>query len=324
MRVVLSSGLERGMVTTAMNDAERRAILEICLFAAFADGGKSDLERGEIQRVAESVGGAVNLAELYHGVLLGKRTPEQAAAALTDPGQRAFAYEMAVSVIDADDERSPGETAFLERLRGALQLGAAVTAPANAASAAAHAVPLQPAADGTLEPVDEAAIDKMVLNYAILNGALELLPQSLATAAIIPLQMKMVYRVGKRYGYTLDRGHIRDFLATAGVGMTSQIVESYARRLVGGLAGQLLGGLGRAVAGTASGAAFTFASTYALGHLAKRYYAGGRRFETAVLRDTYQKLLAEGRGMFEAHGPAIRDRARGLDAAQIAQLVRQQ
>ncbi len=32
----------------------------------------------------------------------------------------------------------------------------------------------------------------MVSNYAILNGALELLPESLATLAIAPLQMKMV------------------------------------------------------------------------------------------------------------------------------------
>ena len=59
----------------------------------------------------------------------------------------------------------------------------------------------------------------MILNYAILNGALELLPESLATMAIIPLQMKMVYRIGKTYGFELDRGHIKDFLATAGVGI---------------------------------------------------------------------------------------------------------
>ncbi len=36
--------------------------------------------------------------------------------------------------------------------------------------------------------------------------------------------MKMVYRIGKSYGFDLDRGHIKDFLATAGVGMASQYV----------------------------------------------------------------------------------------------------
>ena len=49
----------------------------------------------------------------------------------------------------------------------------------------------------------------MILNYSILNGALELLPQSMASMAIIPLQMKMVYRIGKEHGYELDRATSR-------------------------------------------------------------------------------------------------------------------
>jgi uncharacterized protein (DUF697 family) len=91
--------------------------------------------------------------------------------------------------------------------------------------------------------------------------------------------MRMVYRIGHRYDYTLDRGHIRDFLATAGVGLASLAVESLARLFLGGLVGQLLGGVG-------TGAAFAFAGTYAIGQLANRYYAGGRKMDTAVLRDT--------------------------------------
>ena len=39
--------------------------------------------------------------------------------------------------------------------------------------------------------VNEAELDKSILNYSILNGALELLPQSWASVAIIPLQVKM-------------------------------------------------------------------------------------------------------------------------------------
>ena len=53
-------------------------------------------------------------------------------------------------------------------------------------------------------PADEQ--DRVILNYAILNGALELLPDSLASMAIISLQMKMMYRIGKSYGFDLDRG----------------------------------------------------------------------------------------------------------------------
>ena len=44
-----------------------------------------------------------------------------------------------------------------------------------------------------------------------------------------------VARIGLAHGYELDRGHIKDFLAAAGVGMTGQYVEQFGRRLIGGL-----------------------------------------------------------------------------------------
>ena len=83
------------------------------------------------------------------------------------------------------------------------------------------------------------------MNASIVNGALELLPESLSTMAIIPLQMKLVYRIGQAYGYELDRGHIKDFLATAGVGMTSQFLEQAGRKLLGGFLGKMGGGMAR-------------------------------------------------------------------------------
>jgi len=71
--------------------------------------------------------------------------------------------------------------------------------------------------------------------------------------AILPLQIKLVYGIGKAYGYELDRGHIKDFAATLGVGLTGQFVEQIGRKLIGGLfrqvGGGLLGGLGRTADG---------------------------------------------------------------------------
>jgi uncharacterized protein (DUF697 family) len=109
----------------------------------------------------------------------------------------------------------------------------------------------------------------MMLKYAILNGALESLPQPIATMAIIPLQMKRVYRIGRLYGYALDRGHIREFLGVVGVGMTSQVVETFARRLLTGFAKKVLGKIGGHVADVAAGSAYSFTSTYALGQPAE-------------------------------------------------------
>ena len=61
--------------------------------------------------------------------------------------------------------------------------------------------------------VAEGELDKSILNYALLNGALELLPQSWASMAIIPLQIKMVYGIGQAHGVALDQGHIKEFIA---------------------------------------------------------------------------------------------------------------
>jgi hypothetical protein len=59
--------------------------------------------------------------------------------------------------------------------------------------------------------------------------------------------MRLVYRIGQAYGYELDSGHVKDFLATVGVGLTSQYLEQAGRKLLGGLLGRVAGGLGRGI-----------------------------------------------------------------------------
>jgi len=295
-----------------MNNAEQKAILTICLMAAFADGSKDEREREQIKRNSESLapGAEIDLPEIYQDVLLKRRTLEDAAAELKDGEIRQLAYEMAVCVCDADGAQNENETAFLARLRAALDLGTEST----------RAFELAAAADGP-PAVDTAALDKMILNASILNGALELLPQSLASMAILPLQMKMVYGIGKAYGYELDRGHIKDFAATLGVGLTGQFIEQIGRKLIGGLfkqvGGRLLGGLGR----TAVGSAFSFATTYALGQVAKQYYAGGRTLDASQLKQVFASLLERGKSLQARHAGEIKDKARTIDVKRIAGLV---
>jgi len=132
----------------------------------------------------------------------------------------------------------------------------------------------------------------------------------------------MVYRIGKAYGNELDQGHIKEFLATVGVGLTSQYLEQFGRKLLGGLlgkvAGRTVGGIGRA----ATGVALSFATTYALGHVAKRYYAGGRQMSTRLLQDSFQQLLGPAKQMQSQYLPQIQQKAGSLDAGQIMAMVR--
>ena len=305
-----------------MTEQETRAILSICLMAAFADGTKDEREREQVRRVAATLtgDGATDLTAVSRDVLLKQTAVEESAAALGSPELRQLAYEMAVGVCDADEARSAAEIEFLDRLRGALNLSASAIEPFHAQADALAAEPVTVA--GAAVSPQAAELDRMILNYSILNGALELLPQTLATMAIIPLQMKMVYRIGKAHGYELDRGHIKDFLATVGVGLSSQYLERFGRRLAGGLFGTLGGSLGRRLGSTAAGSAFSFATTYALGQVAKTYYAGGRTLDAQRLRESFAALLGEAKTIEARYLPEIRERARTIKPAALLDLVR--
>lgn len=319
-----------------MNPEQTRALLTIALMAAFADGHQDAREREHVRRIAESLSreAGADFITLYQDVLLRRVKLEDATAALDAPELRQLAYETAVGVCDADGHHSADETAFLERLAALLGLDAG---RAHALVDEADALADAPV-DGALPPLpadlpapppaatapapDQAELDRMILNASILNGALELLPQSLASWAIIPLQTRLVYRVGKAHGYELDRGHITDFLATIGVGLTSQYVEQFGRKLVGGLLGKVLGKTGRAIGSAATGSAFSFASTWALGQVAKRYYGGGRKLDSASLKQMFAGLVDEARGLQSRYQPQIEERARTLDLKQITAQLR--
>jgi uncharacterized protein (DUF697 family)/tellurite resistance protein len=333
-----------------MHTAEQKSILTIALLAAFADGSKGDAERAEVRRVAESLAAPeLNLAALYQDVLLKRVGLASAVAGLSSPELRQLAFELAVGVCDADGLRNEQETRFLAELGQALglsqpqmaepaatadalatvpldELPGAVPAAAAAATAATATATATAAAPGPVVAAvparSDAELDQTILNYSILNGALELLPQSMASMAIIPLQMKMVYRIGKAHGYELDRGHIKDLLATLGVGLTGQYLEDIGRKLVGGLLGRAAGRMAGSLARGATGVAFSFATTYALGHVAKRYYAGGRTMSTQMLKDAYGSMVGQARGLQSQYMPQIEQQARTVDVGKIVQMVR--
>jgi len=317
-----------------MTAQEQQAILAIAIHAAFADGAKDEREREEVRRVAENLAdasGAPDLKRMYQDVLLKRMTLAAATAMLADAGQRQFAYEMAVCVCEADGRLAEAERRFLDELKRLLALPASETdliegevdqlvdqtefvPPAQA--------PQPVAAPVTPTVVADAEQDKSILNHALLAGALELLPQSWASMAIIPLQIKMVYGIGKAHGVTLDQGHIKEFIAAAGVGLTSQYLEQFGRKLLGGLLGKAAGKTFGKIGGAATGMAFSFASTYALGQVARRYYAGGRQMSTELLRETFQSLLGPAKQLQTQYLPQIQQKAATLDAGQVMALMR--
>ena len=336
-----------------MNPQDIRPILTIALMAAFADGLKDERERAEVKRVADALGTEANLdlPTLYREVLLEKPDLAQVAGALSSPEARQFAFEMALGVCDADGAQGPEERDFIGRLSRALGLDAAAASaasrqadavaeagfgaksyqpsehtPAGAGASTSDAATVDTSAvSGTVtgrSSMTDAESDALILKAAITNAALEILPESLASMAIIPLQVRLVYRIGKAHGYPMDAGQARDFLATVGVGLTGQYLEQFGRKLLGGLLGGIGGGLGRSIGRQAASSGMSFATTYALGRVAQRYYASGRSIDAATLKQTFLSMLDEAKRLAPRYQDQIEQMSGRIDTRSLASLIK--
>lgn len=289
-------------------------LLAICVLAAVADGSKSDLEREEIRALAAELGTEAP-GSLARRVFTGQLTLANAAAMIPLKSDRLLAYEMAYAVCEADAVLAQGETVFLAELRKVLDLSDVVV---GSVENEVEAVALSPASQA-LEGAPE--VDRMILKYAVLNGALELLPSSLSTAAIVPLQIKMVYRIGEIHGFRLDRRQIAELLGAAGLGLGAQLLEGFARKLAGRAGRSFAGKLGQSAGDAAAGSLVTFAATYAFGHVAREYYGSGRRFSSGQLREMFGRFRIKAAEIHEQHLPEIQKSVGELTPSRIFELV---
>jgi uncharacterized protein (DUF697 family)/tellurite resistance protein len=314
-----------------MNPQETRSVLTIALMAAFADGLKDDRERAAVKRVAESLGAdaGVDLPALYAQVLTAKPDLATIAGELKAPELRQLAYELAVGICEADGSRGPAESEFLARLAGVLGLPANVTGNVHgtadelreASVAAGVAAPVSGTVLGK-PGIPDAEMDELILKASITNAALELLPESIASMAIIPLQLRLVYRIGRSYGYEMDTSNAKDFIATLGVGLTGQYLEQFGRKLLGGLLGGLGGGIGRTIGRQAASSGMTFATTYAIGRVAQRYYAAGRTMDPASLKQAFLAMLEEAKGLAPRYQGRIEQLSSTMDTRSLASLIK--
>jgi len=319
------------MSSTTLSDAQVNSFLSIAFTAAFSDGAMDEREREQLHQLAKRLAG-----ERFDAAALDRHTlaerPSLAAMVLPldTPESRRQAYELAVAVCDADGAHGEREAAFLRDLASALGLpgGTAAKVVADAGAIASAAAPNRvsgsanaQAMQGRLVP-DAAEIDKRILDASITNAALELLPETLASMAILPLQVRLVYKIGEAYGYELDQGHIKEFIAALGVGLTGQYLEQFGRKLLGGLLGSVLGGMGRAAGKQAASSGMAFATTWALGNIAKQYYAAGRTLDTAKLKAAFSPLVAQGQDMMTRYGGPIAEKARTIDVRNLPALIK--
>jgi len=311
-----------------LSQPETESILTLCLIASFADGDKHVSEHEQFKKITESLSNEkLDISGLYRKVLLNKPDIAEVAARLESPAARLLAYEMAVCVCDADDVCNAAEQKFLDELRSALALPDSTARPIEAEATALATQPITSpeAADAPVQaqaPALAQETDGMIMRYAIVGGALELLPQTMATLAIIPMQIKMVYRIGSQSGITLDRKSIVELMAALGIGMASQVVEGFARRLTRSLGKSLGGKMGGKIGDAVGGMITTFGTTYALGQIAKMYYHGGRSLSMESLKAKYPPLLSEGKALAEKYSSQITQKSQQLNGASMATLLK--
>jgi uncharacterized protein (DUF697 family)/tellurite resistance protein len=305
-----------------MNETDKRPIVTIALMAALADGDASPEEQAQLREAMNRLG-ITDSEGLAQAARTGHLDLEQVVKSLSDDAARAYAYELALVVCNAGGPANDREQAFLKELRGALGLG--VTAVAQLEKDAAALASAAPATSGTSAGgTADPDLEQMILQQAMLAGAVELLPDRLANLVILPLQLRLVYQIGRKYGQQLDVNQIKDLAGTLGIGAAAQAIEGVVSKLVRGLAGGLLGGLIGGAGGIAAGAAVTFSATYALGHVAQRYYAQNRTLSPADLRELFQKFQDDARGIFPRVQNEIQSRAKTLNLPNLLAAIRGQ
>jgi len=301
-----------------MNTTDHAPLIAIAMLAARADGRIDSTEQKAVDAVVARIGNP-DVTRLARQVAAGQLRVADLASRLSDDEARRVAYEGALAICNSDGVTNASELAFLEELRTALGLSAASVAEAGKTADALAGAPVAEVHAGT---PPAGPLDEFVLQQAMLTGALEILPDRLATIAILPLQLRLVYQIGQRHGQKLDVNQVKDLAATLGLGAVAQGMESVVQKIAGGLAGGLLGGLIGGATRVATGAVITFAATYALGHVADQYYRQGRSLSANDLRALFDRFQQEAKTIYPRVEQQIRAQSSTLNLQSLLQGLR--
>ena len=296
-----------------MNTTDHAPLIAIAMLAARADGSTGSAEQRAVDAVVARIGNP-DVTKLAEQVAAGQLRVADLASRLSDDEAKRTAYEGALAICNADGVANDAELKFLEELRAALGLSADAVAELGRTAGALAGTPVTEVHSGT---PPGGALDEFILQQAMLTGALEILPDRLATIAILPLQLRLVYQIGQRHGQKLNVAQVKDLAATLGLGAAAQGMESVVMKLVGGLTGGLLGGLVGGATRVATGAVITFAATYALGHVADQYYAQGRRLSANDLRAMFDRFQQDAKTIYPKVEQQIRTQSRSLNLGSL-------
>lgn len=290
----------------AVTEQEVMASFRMLVCVARADGKMSDEERATLESAMSGV-------PMPKGMTVQTLLDEDAnldglLKQIQSPEAREQAYQAAQSLANIDGFCSPEEAKLLERIKAALQIPDEKVTLTKRILGEAKDTFLPSNIQAIADPVRrKKEIDEDILKYSILNAVLGAFPVPLVDIAVnlasIAVQLKMVRDIGQYHGHQVTRDSAKSLLAGLGASGGARIAVISLCKFV-------------PLWGSAVGAVGNFASTWAVGRIADRWFAGGCKDDMAVLRDAFKQAEKDGKKEYEKN----RSRVEAQKAENAAKL----
>ncbi|HVK73372.1 MAG TPA: DUF533 domain-containing protein [Kofleriaceae bacterium] len=289
------------------NTNECRACLRALVAVAKADGTITAEERESLAAALDTLPDAGELQPFLDE----KIDFDKVLAEVTSAEARDQLWLSAYSMIHADGTATPSEQALLDKLRATFGIDdAKVTSTKRLLDEAKDTL-----LPSNIEPIADAArrgkeIDQDVLKYSVMSAVLGAFPVpgiAIATdLAIVALQVKLVRDIGQYWGHKVDKEAAKTLLAGLGLGTGARIAVSNLAKLV-------------PVWGSAFGATSAFATTWALGRIANRYFEAGAKDDVGQLKKDLKAMQKVGKEAY-AQQKATIDAKQEATSIKLARL----
>jgi uncharacterized protein (DUF697 family) len=276
-----------------INEKEGTACLRVLVAVAKADGNVSAEEQGALESAIELLPGANDLK----GMLGETIDVEKELLAIKSQSAKDYLWESANGMVLADSVASSEEQKLLDTLRTKLGISPEKVSLTKRLFAETKDTLLPSNIQAISDPVKrKKEINEDTLKYSVLAAVLGAFPipgVAIATdIAVIGLQVKLVRDISRYWGHEMDKPAAKKLLAGFGLGTGARIAVTNLVKLV-------------PIWGSVVGGTTSFASTYALGKVADKYFEKGQPADLKELKKELKAAEKEGKEVFAQQKDAI-------------------
>jgi uncharacterized protein (DUF697 family)/uncharacterized membrane protein YebE (DUF533 family) len=276
-----------------ITEKEGTACIRVLVAVAKADGKVTAEETAALEGALEAYPGSDDLK----GMLAETIDLDAALGDIQSAAAKEALWESAYGLVHADGHASTEERELLEKLRGKLGISGEKVSLTQRLFAEAKDTVLPSNIAAISDPAKrKKEIEEDTLKYSILSAVLGAFPVPgvaiITDIAVVGLQVKLVRDIGQYWGQKMDKEAAKMLLAGLGVGTGARIAMSNVAKLV-------------PVVGWMFGASSSFASTWAIGKLAHRFFELGQPADLKELKKAMKEAQKEGKAAFTENKDAI-------------------